>query len=227
MSRHDGRNERQSKPRAAFHPSATFGMSASGQGCVTVPRAGRTFGAGTKRQILSPSLFAIPTLVLIFATPLAAAAEPTQSVSNAALANAGRQATLKMIDYGGKYCDGAAAVEAWLKALLGTEARSITWSGGKCVLVNDMRPGIDASSWPYCAQATITLVHPKDRGDSPLIEIYLEKPIHGRPGAAYAFRSLMVTRDDGPDYGRFRKDFEAQWDERFPPGSGAHRCKDE
>jgi len=202
-------------------------MSASGQGCVTVPRAGRTFGAGTKRQILSPSLFAIPTLVLIFATPLAAAAEPTQSVSNAALANAGRQATLKMIDYGAKYCDGASTVEAWLKALVGTEARSITWSGGKCVLVNDMRPGIDASSWPYCAQATITLVHPKDRGDSPLIEIYLEKPIHGRPGAAYAFRSLMVTRDDGPDYGRFRKDFEAQWDERFPPGSGAHRCKDE
>jgi hypothetical protein len=46
------------------------------------------------------SLFAIPTLVLIFATPLLAAAEPAQSVSNAALANAGRQATLKMIDYG-------------------------------------------------------------------------------------------------------------------------------
>ena len=145
----------------------------------------------------------------------------------AALANAGRQATLKMIDYGTEYCDGASSVEAWLKALVGTEARSITWNGGKCVLVNDMRPGIDASSWPYCAQATITLVHPKDRDDSPLIEIYLEKPAHGRPGAAYAFRSLMVTRDDGPDYGRFRKDFEALWDERFPPGSGAHRCKDE
>jgi hypothetical protein len=95
------------------------------------------------------------------------------------------------------------------------------------VLVNDMRPGIDASSWPYCAQATITLVHPKDRGDRPLVEIYLEKPSHGRPGAAYAFRSLMMTRDDGDDYGRFRKDFEALWDERFPPGPGAHRCKDE
>jgi len=174
-----------------------------------------------------PGLFAIATLVLIFATPLAAAAEPTQSVSNAALANAGRQATLKMIDYGGKYCDGASSVEAWLKALVGTEARSITWSGGKCVLINDMRPGIDASSWPYCAQATIALVHPKDRDDSPLVEIYLEKPAHGRPGAAYAFRSLMMTCDDGPDYGRFRKDFEAPWDERFPPGAGAQRCKDE
>jgi hypothetical protein len=33
----------------------------------------------------------------------------------------------------------------------------------------------------------------------------------------------MTTRDDGPDYGRFRKDVDALWDERFPPGSGAHR----
>jgi hypothetical protein len=131
-----------------------------------------------------PGLFAIPTLVLVFATPLAAAAEPAQSVSDAALANAGRQATLKMIDYGTDYCDGAVTVEAWHKALVGPQARSIAWSGGQCVLVNDMRPGIDASSWPYCAQATITLVHPKDRGDRPLVEIYLEKPSHGRPGAA-------------------------------------------
>jgi len=73
-----------------------------------------------------PGRFAIPILVLIFATPLAAAAEPAQSVSNAALASAGRQATLKMIDYGTEYCDGASTVEAWLKALVGTEARSIT-----------------------------------------------------------------------------------------------------
>jgi hypothetical protein len=172
-------------------------------------------------------ILVLPILVLIVATPLAAAAEPAQSVSNAALATAGRQATLRMIDYGADYCDGASTVEAWLKALVGTEARSIAWSGGQCVLVNDMRPGIDASSWPYCAQATITLVHPKDRSDRPLVEIYLEKPNQGQPGAAYAFRSLMVTRDDGPDYGRFRKDFEALWDERFPPGPGARRCKDE
>jgi hypothetical protein len=177
--------------------------------------------------ILVLPILVLPILVLIVATPLAAAAEPAQSVSNAALATAGRQATLRMIDYGADYCDGASTVEAWLKALVGTEARSIAWSGGQCVLVNDMRPGIDASSWPYCAQATITLVHPKDRSDRPLIEIYFEKPVQGQPGAAYAFRSLMVTRDDGPDYGRFRKDFEALWDERFPPGPGARRCKDE
>ena len=68
---------------------------------------------------------------------------------------------------------------------------------------------------------------PRIVSDSPLIEIYFEKPVQGRPGAAYAFRSLMTTRDDGPDYGRFRKDFEALWDERFPPAPGAQRCKNE
>jgi hypothetical protein len=171
-----------------------------------------------------PGVLALLVLLLFSATPLATA----QSVSNAALADAGRTATLKMIDYGSDYCDGASSVEAWLKALVGAHARSITWSGGKCVLVNDMRPGIDASSWPYCAQARITLVRPKDRRDTPLIEIYLEKPVGGRPGRAYAFRSEMMTRDGDLDYGRFRKDFEALWDERFPPGpESSPRCKDD
>src|SRR5260370_8434548 len=95
-----------------------------------------------------PGLSTIPTLVLIFATPLAAAAEPAQSVSNAAFADAGRRATLKMIDYGTQYCDGASTVEAWLKALVGTEARSIAWSGGQLLLVNNMRPAIHAPSFP-------------------------------------------------------------------------------
>jgi len=144
----------------------------------------------------APWPFCHPDPCADFRDAVGGSREPPQSVSNAALANAGRQATLKMIDYGAEYCDSALSVEAWLEALVGTEPRSITWSGGKCVLVNDMRPGIDASSWPYCAQATITLVHPKDR-------------------------------DDGPDDGRFRQDFEALWHERYPPGSGAHRCKDE
>jgi hypothetical protein len=168
-------------------------------------------------------LFVAGTFTLVSATAAGLEAEPSKGVSKAALAAAGRQATLKMIDYGGNYCDGAMSVEAWLKALVGKQARSIVWTGGDCMLVNNLNP-IDASSWPYCAQATITLVHPKERGDTPVIEIYLEKPDHGRPGAAYAFRSILVTLD-GPDYGRFRKDFEAQWDERFPPT--APRCKDE
>ena len=75
--------------------------------------------------------------------------------------------------------------------------------------------------------ATIALAHPKDRKDSPIVEIYFEKPDQGRPGKAYAFRGTMVTRDGGPDYVRFRKDFEAVWEERFPAPPAKPRCKDE
>ena len=165
----------------------------------------------------------IVPFMLPLAMPVAAGA---QSVSNTALAAAGKQATLSLIDYGSKYCDGAMTVEAWLKALVGRQARRIDWTGGKCVLVNDMRPGIDASSWPYCAQATVTLVHPKDKDDTPIIEIYFEKPNQGRPGKAYAFRAAMETKD-GPDYIRFRKDFEGAWNERFDSQPATPRCDDE
>jgi len=166
------------------------------------------------------------------ARPLVAFAQPAQlakgSISTAALATAGRSATLKMIDYGSDYCDGDVTVEEWLKALVGRQARAIAWAGGPCQLVNDLRPGIDASSWPYCAQATISLVHPLNKDDTPMVEIYLEKPDRGRPGPAYAFRGFLQTRDGDPDYIRFRKDFEAGWSERFPAAAGAPpRCKDE
>jgi hypothetical protein len=154
-------------------------------------------------------------------------AQPSKSISNAALVAAGKQATLKMIDYGEDRCDGTMTVEAWLNALAGKQARNITWTGGKCILVNDMRPGIDASSWPYCAQATVALVRPKNPRDAPIIEIYFEKPEQGRPGKAYAFRGEMETRDDGPEYIRFRRDFEAMWTERFPSPPAQPRCKDE
>ena len=148
-----------------------------------------------------------------------------QNVSSAALVTAGKQAAVKLIDYGEDRCDGDTTVEAWLTGLVGKEARSITWTGGRCVLVSDMRPGIDASSWPYCAQATITLAHPKNRKDTPIVEIYFEKPEQGRPGKAYAFRGSMESRDYGPEYIRFRSDFEAMWEERFP--SAKRPCKDE
>jgi hypothetical protein len=161
--------------------------------------------------------------MLAFTGPVAAQTEP----SKAALATAGRQATLKLIDYGSDYCDGGTTVEEWLRKLVGKQALNIAWSGGRCVLVNDLRPGFDASSWPYCAKATVTLVHPKDKDDAPIIEIYFEKPVQGRPGVAYAFRGVMETRDDGPDYIRFRKDFEAEWDERFPPDPTTQRCKND
>ena len=153
-----------------------------------------------------------------------AAAQP---VSKAALAAAGLRATLDQIDYGSHYCDGATTVEEWLKALVDKQARSISWSGGQCVLVHNMRPGFDASSWPYCAQATVTLIHPKNKNDTPIIEIYFEKPDRGRPGVAYAFRGTMMSRDGGPDYIRFRKEFQDVWDERFPPGPESARCQDE
>ena len=166
-------------------------------------------------------------LPLMMAWSLPVEAQPSNGVSNAALVAAAKQATLKMIDYGEDRCDGAMTVEVWLTALVGQEARNIAWTGGKCVLVNDMRPGIDASSWPYCAQATISLVRPKNRKDTPIVEIYFEKPEQGRPGKAYAFRGSMESRDDGPEYIRFRRDFEAMWEERFPSSSTRPRCKDE
>jgi hypothetical protein len=170
----------------------------------------------------------IAAMMVLAAAPSAAGSEASKRplVSHAALAAAGRRATLKAIDYGHDYCDGSMSVAEWLKQLVGNRARGITWTGGTCALVNNLRPGFDAATWPYCAQATVLLARPKRRDDKPMIEIYFEQPSHGRPGAAYAFRSLMMTRDDGPDYLRFRKDFEAEWDDRFPPAPSAARCRD-
>ena len=176
-------------------------------------------------KLARPALAATVALASLASLPLAA--QPASRVSKEELATAGRQATLKLIDYGSDYCDSATTVEAWLKALVGRRARTITWTGGDCVLVHNMRPGIDASEWPYCAQARVILAHPMDRKDLPIIEIYLEKPRHGRPGQAYAFRGTMQTRDGGPEYIRFRKDFEGLWNERFPPGTDVARCKDD
>ena len=163
-------------------------------------------------------------LMLAWAVP--AVAQPSKSVSSVALVAAGKQATLRSIDYGEDRCDGDVTVATWLTDLVGKQARSIAWTGGKCLLVNDLRPGIDASSWPYCAQATVTLVSPKNRNDTPIIEIYFETPKGSVPGKSYAFRGTMETRDDGPDYIRFRKDFEAVWNERFP-STAKPRCKDD
>jgi hypothetical protein len=165
-------------------------------------------------------------LILTLAWALPADAEPARPVSAANLIAAGKQATLRMIDYGRDLCDGDMTVEAWLKDLVAKQARDIAWTGGNCVLVNDMRPGFDASSWPYCAQATIALRRPKSRADTPVIEIYFEKPEQGRPGKAYAFRGAMETKD-GPDYIRFRKDFEGAWNERFDSQPPTPRCGDD
>ena len=132
---------------------------------------------------------------------------------------------LESIDDGSSYCDGKMTVEEWLKGLAGEYARAISWTGGKCQLVTGQSP-LDVASWRWCAQATVSLVHPRNRDDAPMIEIFFEKPVHGRPGAAYAFRGVMMTRDDGLDFSRFRKDFEAEWRNRFPPAPDAAGCED-
>ena len=146
--------------------------------------------------------------------------------SRTALIAAARHAKLEAIDYGQQHCDRDTTVDAWLKSLTAPPRAPSPGTAGSANSSTTMRPGIDASSWPWCAQATIALVHPRDRHDMPMIEIYMEKPVHGRPGAVYAFRGIMMTRD-GPDYVRFRQDFEAEWRERFPPDPDAAICTDD
>jgi hypothetical protein len=145
-----------------------------------------------------------------------------QQPSAAALIAAAKHAPVRDVDYGQELCDGDTTVEAWLTALVGSDAQRISWTAGKCELVN-MHNGIDAADWPYCVQATVTLVHPTARKDRPEIEIYLEKPSHGRPGKAYAFRSAMLAKDGG-DYERERAGFEGDWRSRFPASADAADC---
>src|ERR1700761_1142924 len=105
-------------------------------------------------------------LALIAARPLAAstpAAAATHRVSNAALIAAAKAAPLRLIDAEEAYCDGDTPIGAWLKALTAGEARRVSWSAGKCELVNDLNP-LDAGGG-YCAQATLALVHAKSRRD--------------------------------------------------------------
>jgi len=144
-----------------------------------------------------------------------AAGGMTKGVANAALAAKARATPVKAIDYDEDRCD-TRTVDQWLRALTGANAKSVAWTGGPCQMVG---PGIDSGS-DWCAQATITLKHPKNRHDQPAIEVFFDKPVHGRPGAAYAFRGAMLA-GDGQDMARFRKDFEADWTSRFaaPPGA--------
>ena len=166
---------------------------------------------------MKPDIFVIllgAVLVAMTTSFVHARSASTKGVRNDALIAAGRTALLSDIDYGEEHCDGALTVAAWLKALVGRDARAIAWQGGSCQLINELNPLDRGGNW--CAQAFVTLALPKNRDDTPVIEIYFEKPDHGRPGRPYAFRSVMMTHDDGPDYLRFRRDFEAEWRERFP-----------
>ena len=166
-------------------------------------------------------------IALAFVAPLAmpaahAKGRAARGVSDAALAAAGRRATLQSIDYDEVHCEQARTVEAWLHALAGANAKAIDWSGGPCDLDNGLTP-LDAGS-PWCAQARVRLAHPRDKNDTPMIEIYFDEPRRGRPGRAYAFRGLIQTRTGAWDLTRMRHDFEAEWVERFGPTPAA--CRD-
>lgn len=161
------------------------------------------------------ALIAILAATAALACPAAAKPAPHavyRGLPVATLIAAAKAAPLSTIDAGETYCDADTPIGAWLAALVAPEARSVAWTAGKCELVNTLNP-LD-SGGRYCVQATVTLKHPKDRADQPEIEIYLEDPRHGRPGETYAFRAAFDS-NDGPDYLRFRRDFEAEWRARF------------
>jgi len=143
----------------------------------------------------------------------------TKGVADAALIAAAKATPLKLIDYDRVLCRNDRTVAAWLKELTAGAARTIVWTGGRCELV-DQNPLDSGSDW--CAQATILLKHPKDRGDKPVVEIFFDKPSHGRPSPAYAFRA--TTEDEGLE--RFRQDFETDWLARFPANTNTIQCPD-
>jgi hypothetical protein len=167
-------------------------------------------------------LAALALLSLLPASTAAGASHPGGTrlgIPKTTLIAAAKASPLKLIDALEVYCDTDTRVADWLKALTAREAKSIAWSAGKCELVNNLNPNDEGGR--FCVQATVTLKRPKDKADLPEIEIYLEDPKGGKPGEAYAFRA-MFDSNDGPDYIRFRKDFESEWRDRFkntPPPS--------
>ena len=138
------------------------------------------------------------------------------------MAAAAQRTPLRAIDYRERHCDGGERVGDWLHRLTAGQARRIAWTGGRGVLAVPGAPLDSGGRW--CAHAEVTLRQPKNRDDRPIIEVYFEQPQRGRPGAAYALRALLDTRD-GPDMIRFRRDFESAWRERFPHGPPAS-CTD-
>jgi hypothetical protein len=157
----------------------------------------------------------IGTLALALSAPALARPAMTKGVANAALAAAARATPVRAIDYDEDRCD-SRTVAQWLTALTAGQARSVVWTGGPCEIVG---PGIDSGS-DWCARAEVTLKSPLSSDDTPMIEVFFERPRRGRPGRAYAFRGVMQAAD-GQDMSRFRKDFEADWISRFPAPPGA------
>jgi hypothetical protein len=134
---------------------------------------------------------------------------------HAGLIAAAKATPVRDIDYDQERCDDRTVGE-WLAAFTAAHARRIDWTAGRCRIVG---PGIDAGS-DWCVQATVRLAQPQDAKDAPMVEIFFEDPVRGRPGKAYAFRGLMQAAD-GQDMSRFRNDFEYDWISRFPAAKAA------
>jgi len=153
----------------------------------------------------------------LLALPLAAALNANvavaagRGVSNAALAQAAREARLDQIDDFRKQCGDTRRVEDWLKDVVADTAKSIAWWGGRCLLVTPQNPLDAGSGW--CGQATIT---PR-QGKPATIEVFFEKPVKGKPGAPFAFRAVADTKD-GLDYMRETLPFAMNWKQMHVPG---------
>jgi hypothetical protein len=159
-------------------------------------------------------------LLALVTSPALAKPGYTHGVANSVLVAAAKATPLKLIDYDQVLCRNDRTVEQWLRELTAGEAKAIVWTGGPCELV---QPGtIDAGS-DWCAQASITLKHPRSPQDRPMVEIYFDTPTHGRPSPAYAFRGMI----DDEGLVRFRADFEGAWLERFPANRARIICPDD
>lgn len=154
------------------------------------------------------------TWALLAVALLTSGGAPAAPLSNAALAQAAQDARLAGIDPSGEDEQGDATIGDWLQTLVGTEAASIRWSGGRCRLVRPEVARDAGGSGARCGHATIRLKRPTGRRDVPTIEVYFDRPTSARTPKPYGFRGLLRL---GPeeDYSRFTRDFAAAWRERF------------
>lgn len=145
---------------------------------------------------------------LLAASVLATGARGAEGVSDAALVKAARATPLVAIDlYADKRraCGDTRSVEQWLRDVVGPTAKSIRWAGGTCTLTGPANTRDAGTRW--CARADIT---PKAGNRTAAIEVFFEKPRAGRPGKAFAFRSLTRLKNDA-NYGRSPGEFASDW----------------
>ena len=153
------------------------------------------------------------TLAFFIIVIAAGAAAADDHVSRDALAKAARITILADLDPNKEQCRPERSVEAWLRDLIGKDAKVYAWTGGRCHLVNEINPLDTGGRW--CGQAWIRYTKPLDKNDEAIVEIYFERPHAGRPGKPAAFRGVMRAVG-GWDYTRFSAHFELDWRGRFP-----------